>query len=170
MVVQGFLSFVLMNYWWVWDIPVNSSSVFVCLQCEQLETELSGLLHQRRTMFRSCLDLLHTYATVTSLVSDFEVCSNPIEARIFFKVFFFVKMLTCLQCSLICSWFNSFTQGFGFLNWLFIKNISNNIWKFVSTAFLCFQNYKLFKITSAIFSCLCSLYGHHSTVVRALSS
>ncbi|XP_015766823.1 PREDICTED: serine/threonine-protein kinase SMG1-like [Acropora digitifera] len=38
----------------------------IVTQCEQLETELSGLLNQRRTMFRSCLDLLHTYATVTS--------------------------------------------------------------------------------------------------------
>ena len=43
--------------------------VYILEQCEQLETEFSGLLHQRRTMFRSCLDLLHTYATVTSLVS-----------------------------------------------------------------------------------------------------
>lgn len=36
------------------------------LQCEQLESELANLLHQRRTMQRTCLDLIHTYATVTS--------------------------------------------------------------------------------------------------------
>ncbi|EDO48437.1 predicted protein [Nematostella vectensis] len=35
-------------------------------QCEQLETELSGLLQQRRVLLRNCLDLIHTYATVTS--------------------------------------------------------------------------------------------------------
>lgn len=39
----------------------------IVTQCEQLEAELSGLFNQRRTMFHSCLDLLHTYATVTSL-------------------------------------------------------------------------------------------------------
>ncbi|KAJ7346443.1 hypothetical protein OS493_040291, partial [Desmophyllum pertusum] len=55
-------------------------------QCEQLETELSGLLHQRRTMFRSCLDLLHTYATVTSLFpSDYVQQNRSFECRVGFS-------------------------------------------------------------------------------------
>ncbi|XP_077980517.1 serine/threonine-protein kinase SMG1-like [Glandiceps talaboti] len=36
------------------------------VQCEQLESELSNLIHQRQQLLRGCLDVLHSYGTIVS--------------------------------------------------------------------------------------------------------
>lgn len=45
----------------------NAGQAHVISQCESLEAELSSLLQQRRGLLRSCLEQLHSYATVALL-------------------------------------------------------------------------------------------------------
>ncbi|XP_047215191.1 serine/threonine-protein kinase SMG1-like [Girardinichthys multiradiatus] len=45
----------------------NAGQAHLISQCENLEAELSSLLQQRRTALRSCLEQLHSYATVALL-------------------------------------------------------------------------------------------------------
>lgn len=42
----------------------NAGQAHLISQCESLEGELSSLLQQRRAALRSCLEQLHSYATV----------------------------------------------------------------------------------------------------------
>ncbi len=45
-------------------------TVIICVpfQCEQVEGELARVLHQRRSVLHTCLDVLHTYATIVTQV------------------------------------------------------------------------------------------------------
>ncbi|XP_070580922.1 serine/threonine-protein kinase SMG1-like [Ptychodera flava] len=44
----------------------NAGQTQTVIQCEQVETELSNMIHQRQQVLKGCLDVLHSYGTIVS--------------------------------------------------------------------------------------------------------
>ncbi|XP_077868684.1 serine/threonine-protein kinase SMG1-like [Saccoglossus kowalevskii] len=60
------LDFGVASYVHATEFLQNAGQAQTVIQCEQVESELSNLIHQRQQMLRGCLEVLHSYSTIAS--------------------------------------------------------------------------------------------------------